>query len=197
MKVVLASHNAGKIKEFSELLAPFHIDLIPQSEFNVSEIEETGLSFIENGILKARHAAMSTGLPALADDSGLAVDALHGAPGIYSARYAGLKASATDNIYKLIHEMQNVPDEKRSAHFHCILVFMSHASDPTPLICDGKWSGQILHSPRGEYGFGYDPLFYVPSEKKTAAELPAAVKNKISHRSIAISSLLKMLPEKI
>lgn len=197
MKVVLASHNAGKIKEFSELLAPFHIELIPQSEFNVSEIEETGLSFIENGILKARHAAMSTGLPALADDSGLAVDALHGAPGIYSARYAGLGASATDNIHKLIHEMQNVPDEKRSAHFHCILVFMSHASDPTPLICDGKWSGQILHSPRGEHGFGYDPLFYVPSEKMTAAELPAAIKNKISHRGIALSSLLKMLPEKI
>lgn len=197
MKVVLASHNAGKIKEFSELLGPFDIELIPQSALNVSEIEETGLSFIENAILKARHATKCTGLPALADDSGLAVDALGGAPGIYSARYAGINASAKDNIYKLINEMLDVSDEKRSAHFHCILVFMSHATDPTPLICDGKWSGQILHSPRGDHGFGYDPLFYVPSEKMTAAELPAAIKNTISHRGIALSSLLKMLPEKI
>jgi XTP/dITP diphosphohydrolase len=196
MKVVLASNNAGKVKEFTELLAPFHIEMIPQSQLGVSEIEETGLSFIENAILKARHAAQVTGLPALADDSGLAVDALNGEPGIYSARYAGTNNSA-DNITKLLMKMANVPEEKRSAHFHCILAFVSHATDPMPLICAGKWSGYILSAPQGEHGFGYDPVFYVPAEKMSAAELPAELKNKISHRGLALELLLKQLPEKL
>lgn len=197
MKVVLASSNAGKIKEFKEILKNFHIDIIPQSDLGVSDIEETGLSFIENAIIKARHAAKVTGLPAIADDSGLAVDALNGAPGIYSARYAGANAGSKNNIAKLLDDMHDVPDNKRSASFHCVLAFMSHELDPTPLICDGKWSGQILREPKGENGFGYDPVFYVPSEKMTAAELPAILKNQISHRGMAIQLLLKMLPDKI
>lgn len=197
MKVVLASSNLGKIKEFKELLANFHIDLIPQTELGVGDIEETGLSFIENALIKARHAARVTGLPAIADDSGLAVTALNGAPGIYSARYAGEYANAKNNIDKLLKEMQDVPDVKRQANFHCILVFMSHEKDPTPLVCDGKWSGNILRAPQGVNGFGYDPVFYVPSEKMTAAELPADIKNKISHRGIALQSLLKLLPDKL
>jgi len=197
MKVVLASSNAGKIKEFKEILKNFHIDIIPQSDLGVSDIEETGLSFIENAIIKARHAAKVTGLPAIADDSGLAVDALNGAPGIYSARYAGANAGSKNNIAKLLNDMRDVPDNKRSGSFHCVLAFLSHALDPTPLICDGKWSGQILHEPKGENGFGYDPVFYVPSEKMTAAELPSTLKNQISHRGMAIQLLLKMLPDKI
>jgi XTP/dITP diphosphohydrolase len=197
MKVVLASSNAGKIKEFQEILRPFHIELFPQSDFGVEDVEETGLSFVENALLKARHAAKMTGLPALADDSGLAVDALQGAPGIYSARYAGVNAKAKDNIEKLLTALQDVPDTERRASFHCVLVFLSHELDPTPLICDGKWSGMILRETKGTNGFGYDPVFYVPSEKMTAAELPSVIKNKISHRGIATQTLLKMLPDKL
>lgn len=196
MKVVLASSNAGKIREFKELLKNLSIELIPQTELGVIDAEETGLSFIENALLKARHAAQATGLPAIADDSGLAVDALKGEPGIYSARYAGTNSSQ-DNINKLLKEMRDVPDEKRGASFHCVLAFVSHALDPTPLVCDGKWSGMILHQPQGIEGFGYDPVFYVPSEKMTAAELPSDLKNKISHRGQALQSLLKKLPDKI
>lgn len=197
MKVVLASNNPGKVKELTELLSSFHIELIPQSKLGVTEIEETGLSFIENALIKARHAAHMTGLPALADDSGLAVDALNGAPGIYSARYAGENANAKNNINKLLAELQLVSAEKRTANFHCILVFMLHEKDPTPLVCDGIWSGMILDSPRGENGFGYDPIFYDPVEKKSAAELTSTIKNKISHRGKALQDLLKRLPEKI
>jgi XTP/dITP diphosphohydrolase len=197
MKVVLASSNAGKIKEFKELFANFHIDLVPQSELGVTDIEETGLSFIENSLLKARHAAEVTGLPALADDSGLVVNALNGAPGIYSARYAGIQATAKDNIDKLLHELQHTPDAERAASFHCVLAFMTHALDPTPLVCEGKWSGTILRETRGKEGFGYDPVFYVPTEKITAAELSPAIKNKISHRGLALQSLLKKLPDKL
>lgn len=197
MKVVLASSNPGKIREFSEILDPLHIELLPQSEFGVQDAEETGLSFVENAIIKARHAAKLTGLPAIADDSGLAVDALNGEPGIYSARYAGVHANAKDNIDKLLNNLQNIPDEKRQASFHCLLVFMLHELDPNPLICDGEWKGMILREAKGDKGFGYDPVFYVPSEKMTAAELPSDIKNKISHRGIAIQSLLKMLPGKL
>ena len=197
MKVVLASNNQGKILEFRELFKNFHFDLIPQAELGVAEIEETGLSFIENALIKARHASRVTGLPAIADDSGLAVAALSGEPGIFSARYAGPNAKSADNIKKLLTALNDVSDENRQACFHCVLVFMCHANDPTPLVCDGKWSGSILHEPKGSQGFGYDPVFYVPAEKKTAAELPLALKNKISHRGIALQSLLKMLPEKI
>jgi XTP/dITP diphosphohydrolase len=197
MKVVLASSNAGKIKELQEILHPFNIDLIPQSDLGVKDIEETGLTFIENALLKARHACKITGLPAMADDSGLAVDALHGSPGIYSARYAGENASSKDNIDKLLKALHDTPDDKRSASFHCVLVFMSHELDPTPLICNGKWSGTILHEAKGTKGFGYDPVFYVAAENMTAAELPSELKNKISHRGIATLSLLKMLPDKL
>lgn len=196
-KVVLASNNTGKIHEFNELLKNFHLDIIPQSEFGINDVEETGLTFIENALIKARHAASLTGLPAIADDSGLAVKALQGAPGIYSARYAGPKANASDNIKKLLANLRDVPDDQRQAQFHCVLVYISHDKDPTPLVCDGSWSGIILSAPQGENGFGYDPVFYVPSENKSAAELPPEIKNKISHRGIALQSLLKLLPEKL
>lgn len=196
-KVVLASHSTGKIREFKELFSKFHIDLVPQAELGVEDIQETGLSFVENALLKARHAARVTGLPAIADDSGLSVHALGGAPGIYSARYAGPHALPKDNIQKLLTELKDVPDEERQASFHCVLVFMSHENDPIPLICDGKWSGKILRVPKGEAGFGYDPIFYVPSKKKTAAELPLTIKNSISHRGKAIKLLIYSLAEKL
>lgn len=196
MKVVLASSNQGKIKEFRQLLDKLHIEIIPQSELNVSDADETGLSFVENAIIKARHAAQITGLPAIADDSGLSVNALQGAPGIYSARYAGKNAQSTDNIKKLLAALHDVPDEKRDASFHCVLVFIAHADDPTPLIAHGKWQGKILHTPMGDAGFGYDPIFYSPAEKKSAAELAPDIKNKISHRGQAMQTLLKLLAEK-
>ncbi len=197
MKIILASNNAGKIREFSLLLAPFNMEIIPQAEFNVPEIEETELTFIENALLKARFASKKTGLPAIADDSGLAVSALNGVPGIYSARYAGKQANSQENIQKLLADMKNVPDENRAAAFHCVLVFMSHYQDPTPILCDGKWSGVITRESRGTNGFGYDPVFYLPELQKTAAELPLEVKNKISHRGKALQSLLQALTEKI
>ncbi len=197
MRVVLASSNDGKIRELHALLNHFGIDLIPQSELGVTEAKETGLTFIENALIKARHACSVTGLPAIADDSGLAVDALKGAPGIYSARYASETAHAKDNIQKLLYELRDIPDGNRSASFHCVLVFMLYAADPIPLVCHGAWSGTILSSPLGDQGFGYDPIFYVPSEKKSAAELPLARKNKISHRGIALQSLVTLLPEKL
>ncbi len=192
MKVVLASQNAGKIQEFGELLGNKNIEIVPQNTLGIEEIEETGLSFIENALLKARHAAMA-GYPALADDSGLVVPALNGAPGIYSARYAGRKATAQANIAKLLRELASTPDEKRAAYFYCVLVFMTHAQDPTPLICEGKWSGIIAKEPRGEYGFGYDPIFYLADINKTAAELPLTYKNKVSHRAIALKLLMEKL----
>jgi XTP/dITP diphosphohydrolase len=197
VKIVLASNNAGKIRELKSLLQQLPIDLIPQSDLGVKEVEETGLTFIENALIKARHAARLTGLPTIADDSGLAVDALNGAPGIYSARFAGPKANAKDNINKLLHDLHDIPDERRSASFHCVLVFMSRATDPIPLVCNSEWSGMILHAPQGEEGFGYDPIFYVPSEKKSAAALSLAIKNKISHRGKAMQALLGMLPDKL
>lgn len=197
MQVVLASNNAGKVRELKSLLADLKIEIISQTDFNLPEVDETGLSFIENAILKARHASTLTGLPAIADDSGLAVAALHGEPGIYSARYAGIQSNATQNIEKLLNMMKAIPDEKRYANFHCVIAFMEHEKDPTPLICQGVWSGFISREPVGEHGFGYDPIFYVPSEKKTAAELEFDQKNKISHRGIAIQSLLEQLPDKL
>lgn len=197
MKVVLASSNAGKIRELQSLLKPLQIELIPQTELGVEDAEETGVTFVENALLKARHASRLTGLPAIADDSGLAVDVLNGEPGIYSARYAGPNGHAQANIQKLLTALKDVPDEKRTACFHCVLVFMSHANDPTPLICDGKWHGFILHAPTGSDGFGYDPVFYVPTEKKSAAELPLSVKNKISHRGMALQCLINHLSEKL
>ena len=196
-KIVLASSNAGKIKEFTTLLAPLGIEIIPQAALNIPDADETGLSFIENAILKARHASLAAGLPALADDSGLAVPALGGIPGIYSARYAGVGASMHDNIQKLLEAAHDLPDNARAAEFHCVLAFMSHANDPTPLICDGNWKGLLLRAPRGASGFGYDPVFFVPEEHKTAAELEASRKNEISHRGLAVKALLTLISGKL
>lgn len=190
-QIVLASGNSGKLREFSQLLAPLGFSLTPQSEFDVPEAAETGLSFVENAIIKARHAAKITGLPALADDSGLEVDALHGAPGIYSSRFAGSDASDEDNIEALLNALQDVPDGERSGRFQCVLVFMRHAEDPTPLICQGTWQGQILLEAAGDGGFGYDPIFFVPETDCSAAELSDQQKHAISHRGQAMRRFLE------
>ena len=181
--IVLASNNPGKVKELQALFTPFQITLIPQSELGVSEIEETGLTFVENALIKAHHAARITGLPTLADDSGLVVAALDGAPGIYSARYAGVKAAPSDNIQQLLTDLAESPEKSRDAYFYCVLIFLAHERDPTPLICEGKWSGSILRTPQGQQGFGYDPLF---TYRKIGCRINARDKNKISHRGIAI-----------
>lgn len=192
-KVVLASGNKGKVREINEILAGLEIEVVPQTEFDVPEAEETGLTFVENAILKARNAAQHTGLPAIADDSGLEVDALKGAPGIYSARYAGVGASDRENLEKLLREMQGVPDEERGARFQCLMVYMEHAADPTPIICQGTWEGRIGHVPKGENGFGYDPVFEVPGHNCTSAELPPEEKNRLSHRGQALRALVEAL----
>lgn len=191
--LVLASGNAGKLKEFRELLAGCGFDVRAQSEFALSSAEETGLTFVENAILKARHAAAHTGLPALADDSGLEVDALKGRPGIYSARYAGPEASDPDNNALLLQELAEVPEAERSARYHCVLAFMRHAEDPTPVLCHGTWEGRILTAPQGNGGFGYDPLFFVPELGTSAASLDKDHKNRISHRGKAMAELLARL----
>jgi XTP/dITP diphosphohydrolase len=196
ISIVLASSNQGKIQELQEALNHFNIELIPQSAFGIRDVEETASTFVENALLKARHAASIAQLPALADDSGLVVEVLAGAPGIYSARYAGPKADAADNINKLLEQMQDVPEEKRSAYFYCALILISHPLDPAPKIGIGKWHGVVLEKPRGDAGFGYDPIFYLSEEKKTAAELTLDTKNKISHRGQALSALVKQLTEK-
>ena len=198
-QVVLASGNAGKLKEFGQCLAPLGIELIPQSQFLTEEVEETGLSFVENAILKARHAAAASGMPALADDSGLEVDALGGAPGIYSARYAGspLKGQAKDaaNSAKLIADLAHIPADLRTARFQCVLVYMRHATDPTPLICQAAWEGVIMESARGEHGFGYDPIFEVLEEGCRAAQLTSTQKIAISHRGKALAQLQRALAQ--
>ncbi len=192
-EVVLASGNAGKLAELEALLADIDVSVKPQSAWSVPEVEETGLSFVENALIKARHAAQHTGLAAIGDDSGLAVDGLHGAPGIYSARYAGPNASDADNTAKLLAELRDVPNPRRGARFYCLVVYMRHAEDPTPLICQGSWEGQIALAPAGHNGFGYDPVFYVPSHRCTAAQLPADEKNRISHRARALELLRDQL----
>lgn len=192
-KVVLATGNPGKVRELASLLANFGLDIVAQTELGVDSAEETGLTFIENAILKARHAAQITGLPAIADDSGLAVDALGGAPGIYSARYSGEDATDQRNLEKLLDALRDVPDDRRQAQFHCVLVYLRHADDPTPLVFHGVWPGEITHAPAGEGGFGYDPIFYVPSEGKTAAELTREEKSAISHRGQALKQLLEAM----
>ena len=195
-KIVLASSNAGKLREFNQLLGGLQLEVVPQSQFNVADAEETGLTFVENAILKARNAAQHTGLPALADDSGLEVDALHGAPGIYSARYAGAGASDADNLKKLLEALKDVPKQNRGARFQCVLVYLRHALDPTPLICQGRWEGRILPEARGSSGFGYDPVFFVPTHSLSAAELPPQTKNSLSHRGQALRQLLASLPNR-
>jgi XTP/dITP diphosphohydrolase len=194
-RIVLASNNPGKVREIGQLLAPLELDVVPQSEFDVSEAEETGLTFVENAILKARHAATLTGLPAIADDSGIEVDALEGRPGIYSARFAGKGAGDTENLNKLLKELEGIPEEERSARFQCLMVYMRHGNDPTPIICQGTWEGRILTEARGSGGFGYDPVFLVPDRGCTSAELPAEEKNRLSHRGQALRRLLDALRE--
>ena len=193
MKLVLASHNAGKLAELRGLLAGCGIDVVPQAQLGIGEIEETGLTFIENALLKARHAARISGLPALADDSGLCVDALGGAPGLYSARYAGGDGDAQANILKLLDALADVPDEHRGAHFHCTLALLRHADDPAPLVCEGRWQGRILFEMRGEGGFGYDPVFFDDASGQSAAELSREEKAAISHRGQALRQLVEAL----
>ena len=194
-EIVLASSNPGKVREINQLLATLDLHVQPQSEFGVVDAEETGLTFVENAILKARNAAQHTGLPAIADDSGIEVDALNGAPGIYSARFAGDNASDQANLEKLLADLDGVPEIQRSARFQCLMVYMQHASDPTPLICQGTWEGRILPVARGDNGFGYDPVFYVPTHDCSSAELPADIKNALSHRGQALRQLLAALKQ--
>ncbi|OYD25516.1 RdgB/HAM1 family non-canonical purine NTP pyrophosphatase [Oceanimonas baumannii] len=194
-KIVLASGNAKKVAELQSLLGGLGMSVVPQTELGVSDADETGTTFVENAIIKARHAAQVTGLPAIADDSGLAVDALGGRPGVYSARFAGPDASDRQNLELLLEQMQDVHADARQATFWCVLVYMRHADDPTPLICTGRWQGEITTVPQGEHGFGYDPVFRVPEAGKTAAELTPAEKNRHSHRASALHQLQQLLQE--
>jgi XTP/dITP diphosphohydrolase len=191
--IVLATGNPGKVNELSTLLADQQITIVPQSQFDVPEVAETGSTFVENAIIKARHAAQISGLPAIADDSGLEVDYLLGAPGIYSARYAGESASDHDNMVKLLHALKDVPKAQRRARFQCVLVYLRHALDPTPIICQGTWHGEICEQAMGEQGFGYDPIFWLEPLQQTSAQLPRALKNQLSHRAQALAQLVTQL----
>ncbi len=193
-RLVLASGNVKKIKEIQAILAEYPI--VTQSAFNVPEAEETGATFVENALIKARNAALHCNLPAIADDSGLIVDALNGAPGVISARYAGVNASDQDNVQKLLHALEGIPTEQRSARFICVMVFIEHAADPCPLIAQGVWEGQILTKTIGDNGFGYDPVFWLPTQHCTSAELPPAVKNTLSHRGQALAQLSALIKAK-
>jgi XTP/dITP diphosphohydrolase len=195
--LVLASGNRGKLIELRELLDGLALDLRTQAQFGVPDADETGLSFVENAILKARHAARATGLPALGDDSGLCVDALDGAPGLYSARYAGVHGDSAANIAKLLDAMRDVPPAQRGARFVCMLALLRHADDPQPLIAEGVWEGRILDAPRGSGGFGYDPVFFDPVHGMAAAELAPELKHRVSHRGLALASLRAMLPARL
>lgn len=193
MKVTLASSNKGKLAEFQQLLSGLNFDVVPQSEFQVPDAIENGLSFVENAIIKARHASKLTGLPAIADDSGLEVDFLNGAPGIYSSRFSGENATDEKNNQRLLSLLQEVEENERTARFQCLLVYMRHPEDPTPIICQGTWEGIITLNPEGDNGFGYDPLFFIPEFNCTSAQLEKTQKNKISHRGKAMAQLLKRL----
>ena len=192
-KLVIASGNAGKLREIRHLLEPLGIEVLPQSTFNITEIEEPYCTFVENALAKARHASKSSGLPALADDSGICVNALNGGPGVYSARYAGESKSDERNNQKLVDVLRNQPD--RRAHYYCVMVLVRHADDPQPIIADGTWHGEIMLEPRGKGGFGYDPYFFLPDLGKTGAELPMEQKNRISHRGKALAQLFEQLGE--
>ena len=196
-KVVLATGNKGKVKELARMLSCLDFEVLPQSEFDVTEVAETGTTFVENAIIKARHAAKQTGLPAIADDSGLAVHALGGEPGVYSARYSGDQATDQSNITKLLDAMAGIPIEKRQAKFLCVLVFMRHADDPTPIICQGEWCGEITTEQQGENGFGYDPVFWVEEHNCSSAQLSPKQKNILSHRGKALTLLLAQLHNQI
>jgi XTP/dITP diphosphohydrolase len=194
VKLVLASGNAGKLAELRELLGDGGLQLHAQSEFGVADAEETASTFVENALIKARHAARATGLPALGDDSGLCVDALAGAPGLFSARFGGVHGDASRNIARLLSELQGVPEAQRGARFYCVLVVLRSSDDPQPLIAEGAREGRILEQPRGERGFGYDPVFFDPDNACSAAELDPAIKNRISHRGRALAALKQRLP---
>lgn len=196
LKVALASSNAGKLSELSELLVDFEIELVPQSDHGVAPAEETGASFVENAIIKARHAASILGLPAIADDSGLVVDALDGAPGIHSARFSGPEGTDAANIEKLLGLLDGLPVEQRTARFYCCIVYLRDAEDPIPIVCEGEWCGRVLTAPRGSGGFGYDPVFYAPEFDCSAAELAAEQKHAVSHRAKALRRLASRLPER-
>jgi len=191
--LVLASSNAGKLAELRELLGGDGYTLVAQSELGIADADETATTFVENALLKARHAASASGLPALGDDSGICVDALGGAPGLYSARYAGRHGDAAANIVKLLDALRDVPESARGAHFHCTIVLVAHANDPAPLIAEGRWYGRILTAPRGAGGFGYDPVFFDPVLDSGAAELDSVVKNRVSHRGRALAQLRALL----
>ena len=193
-KLVLASSNPGKLRELSALLKDSGYQIIPQADFNVPEVAETGTTFVENAIIKARHAAQYTGCPAVADDSGIVVDALNGEPGVYSARFAGNNASDDANNALLVEKLRSIPEAKRSARYQAVIVYMRNAADPSPIICDGSWEGRIVLEARGSGGFGYDPYFYLPDYGCTSAELSADEKNRISHRGQALRLLLERLP---
>jgi XTP/dITP diphosphohydrolase len=193
MKLVLASSNHGKLEEIRELLKDTGIELVAQSDLGVEDAEETGTTFVENALIKARHATRATGLPALADDSGICVDVLHGAPGLYSARYAGQHGDAARNIDKLLDALKDTPNSERGAHFYCVLVVLRHADDPQPLIVEGQWSGTILHARRGSGGHGYDPVFFDPTHGQSAAEMELGLKNRLSHRGQALAMLRERL----
>lgn len=195
MRLVLASGNAGKVAELRDLLSGSGIELVPQTALGVQDADETGLTFVENALIKARHAARQTGLPALADDSGICVDALDGAPGLYAARYAGVHGDAEANKARLLRELDGVPPETRGAYFIAVLVLLRHADDPAPLIAEGRWHGSILLAPRGDGGFGYDPLFLPTGHELSAAELEPSLKNRISHRGQALDMLKARLSE--
>lgn len=194
MRIVVATGNAGKLVELRDLLGDCGLELVAQGELGIGDVEETGASFVENALIKARHAARRSGLPTLADDSGLLVDALDGAPGLHTARYAGPGASAADNIGKLLGALRDVPEPLRGARFHACVVLLRHGDDPLPLIATGDWHGRILDAPRGAGGFGYDPVFLDPERGQGAAEMPEALKNRISHRGRAIAALRPHLP---
>ena len=188
-RLVVATGNRGKLAEIRDVLAGTGIELVAQSELGISDADETGATFVENALIKARHASRASGLPALGDDSGICVDALGGAPGLISARYAGAHGDSAANIAKLLGALEGIEDSRRSAHFHCTIVLLQSADDPAPLIAEGRWNGRILHAPRGENGFGYDPIFWDSTLGKGAAELQSDVKNRISHRGQALARL--------
>lgn len=191
MKIVLASNNAGKLRELVTLLEPLNLELVSQASLGLASAEETASTFVENALTKARHASRASSMPAIADDSGIAVDALAGEPGVYSARYAGAAATDQENNNKLIHDIANIVHPK--AHYYCAIVYLAHPDDPVPLIATGRWEGEIITTPRGENGFGYDPYFLIPNLSRTAAELTAEQKNKLSHRGQAVADLLRQL----
>ncbi len=193
-RIVLATGNPGKVREIRRILGAFGVEIVPQTELGVDDANETGISFLENALIKARHAAELTGLPAIADDSGLVVDALDGRPGVYSARYAGAEATDDDNIEKLLHELRGVTDDKRTAAFYCCAVYVS-ADDSTSLVAEGRWQGRIVGERRGTGGFGYDPVFFDPECGRSAAELGPELKNARSHRGKALAALAEMLRE--